>query len=165
MADNVIRRDVIELGFKVIDDGLAKANKQMDDLKKSFSGDIEKGFDKIKKTVNDTNESIKGFGKKSGIDDMAKSTARFTKTFQSVNRSIQDGGNALAKFKSKITSLPHNTVNKISDGFVKMRLNAAIAAGALKNVAQTKFNNLKADIKATKQALTEGQAQKVSEMH
>lgn len=155
--DNIIRREIIQLSFETVGDGLTKANKQLGDFKKSFSSGFDKGLDKFKKSVSDIDKTTKGLGKNNGIDGLAKSATRFTKTFQAVNRSIEDGGIAIAKFKNKLTSLPHNAVSKISHSFTELRLKAALAEGTIKTVAKTRFKNLKTDIKATKAALTEGQ--------
>lgn len=152
MAENVVRKDVIEIGFKTDMGSLNKLTSGMDKLKasvNSLGGDS--GLKKTQKDVDNLKKSVDSLGSSSGI-------SRFTQKFQSVNRSIQDGEAAMAKLKNSIKSIPHNVVSKISNGFTDLKTKVVVTTSSVKALAKTKLSNLKSDISATKAALTGGQS-------
>ena len=60
MSENVIRRDIIEVGFDANLKVLKEITGQLDDIKKAVNGTGESdGFDKVKKQANNANDSAK----------------------------------------------------------------------------------------------------------
>ena len=69
---NVIRQDIIEIGFKSDLGTLNKINDGMDKLKKSVSNDVDDGLGKLKKSADDAKKSVSGLGKSDGVDKLKK---------------------------------------------------------------------------------------------
>ena len=173
MADNVIRRDVIEVSVETDTSGLTKLDSEMGKLKASVTGGVGKGLDDLKNSVKGLGNVSVGKFKESfdkikesadkakkateSVGDSAKKMSRFTSTFKSVQASILSGENALNKFKSSIRSLPSNAVSKISDSFTKARFSAAAFTASIKAISKQRISNVKTDISATAKALTGGQ--------
>lgn len=135
MADkNVVRQDVIEIGFETDLSGLTSAEDAMGQLVSSVNegaDDIKQLADEMRSTkgeADDLRDSVKG------ISESGK-TDRYAQTFQKLSSEIQNGENALKGLKTKLTSLPATAINKV----------------------KTKFTNLTSDLNATKTALTGGE--------
>lgn len=102
---NVIRQDVVQIGFEVNDKGLNNVNKSIDKLKSSVT---KVKPEAITKPLSDLGNS-------------AKNVSKATQKFQSLNKAIQDGDNKIKKLKSSIKNLPNNAINKISNSVNKVK--------------------------------------------
>lgn len=84
MAENVIRQDIIEIGFDANLKVLKEITEQLDDIKKAVNGTGETdGLDKVKKQANKANDSAKKFNNTlsktaSALGTVAKKAAGLT---------------------------------------------------------------------------------------
>lgn len=163
MAENVIRQDVIQLGFDIDLSGLKKVNSELDDLKKSISGVGESdGLDNLKGQSDKAKSSVDGLTKQTNkavdsVGSLGKQTDKMTdsvdglgnKTNKTTNI-VGDLGKQTDKTKTSITGLSKVNVTKLSDGLnkvdEKLTSVAKTAAGAaytgLKKLASISFKSL-----------------------
>lgn len=73
MADNVVRRDVVQIGFDADYQELIKLNKEIEELKKQLGGGVgDEEFDKLKDSMQDSTKESKKFHTK--LKDLAKTS-------------------------------------------------------------------------------------------
>jgi hypothetical protein len=114
MAENVIRQDVIQIGFDTDFTNLTKANEGIDELKKS----------------------VTGVGKKDGLNDVKESAENLNKSTGKATSSLKALGNVT------LTKL-NNGIDKIGSSLVNVAKKATgVAYSSLKKVAGLSFKGL-----------------------
>ena len=133
MAKEVIRQDVIEVGFNADIKSLDKFDKELSKLWKA----VKKGdgdFDKFRDSVDDTNKSIDDIGKESlpgfekglnGIGKESDSTKKKVKGLGSIFESLSD---KIAKGTEKTKSMESSFFDKISTGLAGLGVAAGTGA-------------------------------------
>lgn len=114
---NVIRQDVIEIGFKSDLGTLNKINDGMDKLKKSVGTDVDSSLNKLKKSADSTKKSVSALGKEKGISKLKKE--------------IETGGAAIEKAKNKVNSLKSSLKKLPNEKLSKLKANVSKVNNAL----------------------------------
>ena len=94
---NVVRQDVVQIGFEVKDNPISKLVQQMDELRKSIAGvdtddafsDMAKEAQEANKGVEDVKESVKGI-KPAGVDDTADGFKETKEQAEKAKKPIQE---------------------------------------------------------------------------
>ena len=133
MAKEVIRQDVIEVGFTADIKSLDKFDRELSkiwDAVKKGDGD----FDKFRDSVDDTNKSIGDIGKESlpgfekglnGIGKEADSTKKKVKGLDSIFESLSD---KISKGTEKTKNMESSFFGKISTGLAGLGVAAGTGA-------------------------------------
>lgn len=130
MADNVIRKDVVEISFNVGDE-LAKLIQSFDDLKKKLSGGV--GDD--------------------AMDDLKDSTEKVVKPLEEVKKSAVGAGKKVAEMETPLNKVKE-AANQVSKKVTEIGKKAAVAAfNGLKKVASISFKGLTIGISAAATAV------------
>lgn len=147
---NVIRQDVIEIGFKSDLGTLNKINDGMDKLKKSVSSDIDGGLNKLKKSADSTKKSVSALGNDKGIKQLKKD--------------IEVGGAAIEATKNKVNSLKKSIkgisahpIKTLDKKVLALQMSAGKTRAQFKRLNKEKFNKLKSNVSKVKNTLTEGE--------
>ena len=147
---NVVRKDVVQISFDVNDDGLTRANKEVDNFKKSITNGLGSGLDKFKQSVDGIKKSVKGLGDGNSI-------AKMKNDIETANAALsvaKDKFNAVSKAVKGIAAHPIETLDK---KILALQMSTGRAKAEFKNLAKTKIDNLKSKISEVKNVLTEGQ--------
>ena len=94
---NVVRQDVVQIGFEVEDNPISKLVQQMNELRKSIAGvdtddafsDMAKEAQEANKGVEDVKESVKGI-KPDGVDDTADGFKETKEQAEKAKKPIQE---------------------------------------------------------------------------
>lgn len=150
MAENVIRRDIIELSVQSDLDGLNKLNSEMSKVKQSVSGGINNEVNKLVQGLKNLKSSISGLGSDSGLsklkDDMEMGGAAIDV--------VKDKFNA---FKSSVKGLATHPIKTFDNRLLKIQMSAARSAIEFKKLSRIKVDNLKTGLTKIKTGLTDGQ--------
>lgn len=141
MAENVIRKDVIQVSVEADSKALDSIVKMLDDLNKKLRGGANKNLDELK-------DKVKDAGKEDGIEKLAKSTKKLT--------------DSAAKAKKPLQAIEKTKFEKLKSGLGKIGSNlAAIAKKAgstaysgLKKFAKVSVEKLKAGLKKVESCLS-----------
>lgn len=137
---NVIRQDVIEIGFKSDLGTLNKINDGMDKLKKSVSNDVDDGLGKLKKSADDAKKSVSGLGKSDGVDKLKKEVNKTADDMDELGDSTKKTKKFLDRFKNTDTSKLNSGLNKVKNNLSAIAKKASGAAyRGLKKVAGISF--------------------------
>jgi SLT domain-containing protein/phage-related protein len=147
---NVIRQDVIEIGFKSDLGTLNKINDGMDKLKKSVSNDVDGGLSKLKKSADSTKKSISALGKEKGISKLKKDIEMGGAAIDVA----KDKVNSLKKSIKGITSHPIKTLDK---KVLALQMSAGKTRAEFKRLQKEKLSKLKSNISKVKDTLTDGE--------
>ena len=147
---NVIRQDVIEIGFKSDLGTLNKINDGMDKLKKSVNNDIDGGLNKLKKNADSTKKSISALGNDKGIKQLKKDM----EVGGAAIEAAKDKVNSLKKSIKGITAHPIKTLDK---KVLALQMSAGKTRAQFKRLNKEKFNKLKSNVSKVKNTLTEGE--------
>ena len=147
---NVIRQDVVEIGFKSDLGTLNKINDGMDKLKKSVNNDIDGGLNKLKKSADSTKKSISALGNEKGIKQLKKDM----EVGGAAIEAAKDKVNSLKKSIKGITAHPIKTLDK---KVLALQMSAGKTRAEFKRLQKEKFNKLKSNVSKVKNTLTEGE--------
>lgn len=113
MADNVIRRDLIEIGFD-IDDSITKLNKEINDLKKALVGDLgDDAFDDLTKDAKKAKEGIEDVEKE--VKDAKKSLKEIAGVgFTKLLNGLKNVGTKLSDISKKAGTAAFNGLKKLA---------------------------------------------------
>lgn len=137
---NVIRQDIIEIGFKTDLGTLNKINDGMDKLKKSVSNDVDDGLGKLKKSADDAKKSVSGLGKSDGVDKLKKEVNKTADDMDELGDSTKKTKKFLDRFKNTDTSKLNSGLNKVKNNLSAIAKKASGAAyRGLKKVAGISF--------------------------
>lgn len=143
MAEQVIRSDIIQISVDADYGELIKANKEVDDFKKSVTGGLTDGVDDLKK-------NISGLGKAG--DGFVKISADADKTADAIDDLAGDAKKAKAPLDGlgKVSMSPlHNGLAKVDNRLTDIaQKSAAAALSGLKKLAGLSFKGLVAGIAA-----------------
>nr|DAS46858.1 MAG TPA: tail tape measure protein [Caudoviricetes sp.] len=127
MAENVIRQDIIQLGFDIDLSGLKKVNDEMDDLKKNISGvGSNDGIDNLKKETDKAKNSVNGLGKETdkatdSVDGLGKKTDKAKNSLTSLGKvSVNQLSGGLSKLDQKLTSVAKKAAGATYTGLKKL---------------------------------------------
>ena len=145
---NVIRQDIIEIGFKTDLSTLNKVNSGMDDLKKSVTGGND-GLDEMKKNADKATKSVSNLGNNDGVEKLKNEV-------QKTKDGVNDLGNKAKKTKGIFDKFKNVDMNKLKSSLekvdTKLTAIAKKAGGAayrgLKRLASISFKALTAGIAA-----------------
>lgn len=137
---NVVRQDIIEIGFKSDLGTLNKINDGMDKLKKSVSNDVDDGLGKLKKSADDAKKSVSGLGKSDGVDKLKKEVNKTADDMDELGDSTKKTKKFLDRFKNTDTSKLNSGLNKVKNNLSAIAKKASGAAyRGLKKVAGISF--------------------------
>lgn len=127
MAENVIRQDIIQLGFDIDLSGLKKVNDEMDDLKKNISGvGSNDGIDNLKKETDKAKNSVNGLGKETdkatdSVDGLGKKTDKAKNSLTGLGKvSVNQLSGGLSKLDQKLTSVAKKAAGATYTGLKKL---------------------------------------------
>lgn len=104
MAENVIRRDVVQVLFETNLDEMKKLNKGIDDIKKSILGvEKEDGIEKLKDQADQASKSTK-----KTADEMKKLGRT---SLSQLNKGLQTAGKHLANMSKRVASFSFKALN------------------------------------------------------
>lgn len=170
MADNVVRRDVIEISWDIDDSPLKKLTKQTQEFQSSVKksvGGSESKINDFAKSVNNTQKELKKLKLSSKLEsDIALADAALAKVKKTVMKvqgeftrlkmqaSLAVGAiQALSKQNlSRLKTWVNNVYTSIKN-IVPVARNFVVS---LKDMAKSKIKNTVADLKRAKDILTEG---------
>lgn len=133
MAENVIRKDVIQVKIDTDTKGLESVVDMLDDLKKQLTGGVDDGLDNLKK-------SVKGAGKEDGIEKLSNDAKKLTDSAGKATKSMKKTANVdLGKLKESLRKVKEHLGN-----IAKKAAGAAYAG--LKKVAGVSFKALAAGL-------------------
>lgn len=131
MANNVVRKDVIEIGFKTDMGSLNKLTSGMDKLKASVNSlGNDSGLKKTQKDIDNLKQSV-GNVRKSGAQEFKNVLSNIGKTsFVKVSNSLSEVGRKLSEIASKAGKSAYNALKKIA-GVSFKALAAGVGASAI----------------------------------
>lgn len=133
MAKEVIRQDVIEVGFNADIKSLDRFDRELSNL----WDNVKKGkgdFNKFKESVEDTNESVDDIGKKSipkfekGLNKIGKEAAETEKKVKGLDNVFEGLSDKLSKGVEKTKSMESSFFGKISTGLAGLGIAAGTGA-------------------------------------
>lgn len=133
MAENVIRKDVIQVKIDTDAKALESVVDMLDDLKKQLTGGVDDGLDNLKK-------SVKGAGKEDGIEKLSNDAKKLTDSAGKATKSMKKTASVdLGKLKESLRKVKEHLGN-----IAKKAAGAAYAG--LKKVAGVSFKALSVGI-------------------
>ena len=146
---NVVRQDIIEIGFKSDLGTLNKINDGMDKLKKSVSNDVDDGLGKLKKSADDAKKSVSGLGKSDGVDKLKKEVNKTADDMDELGNSTKKTKKFLDRFKNTDTSKLNSGLNKVKNNLSAIAKKTSGAAyRGLKKIAGISFKAITGGIAA-----------------
>lgn len=140
---NVIRQDVIEIGFKSDLGTLNKINDGMDKLKKSVSNDVDDGLGKLKKSAGEAKKSVSSLGKTDGVDKLKKEVNKVADDMNDLGDNTKKTKKFLDRFKNTDTSKLNSGLNKVKNNLSNIAKKASgVAYRGLKKIAGISFKAL-----------------------
>ena len=151
---NVVRQDIIEIGFKSDLGTLNKINDGMDKLKKSVSNDVDDGLGKLKKSADDAKKSVSGLGKSDGVDKLKKEVNNTADDMDELGNSTKKTKKFLDRFKNTDTSKLNSGLNKVKNNLSAIAKKTSGAAyRGLKKIAGISFKAITGGIAACAAAI------------
>ena len=151
---NVIRQDVIEIGFKSDLGTLNKINDGMDKLKKSVGNDVNDGLNKIKKGADDAKKSVSGLGKDKGVDKLKNEVNKTSDEMKNLGGETKKSKKILDRFKNTDTTRLNKGLSKVRENLSKIAKKAGGAAlRGLKKIASISFKAVTGGIAACATAI------------
>lgn len=141
MAENVIRKDVIQVSVETDSKGLESVVDMLDELKKKLTGGVNDGLDDLKK-------SVKGAGQEDGIEQLAKDAKKLSDSVEKAKKPLKEIVKTnFAKLKSGL--------GKVGSNLAAIAKKAGVSAYAgLKKFAQVGLEKLKSGLKKVKDYLS-----------
>lgn len=133
MAENIIRKDVIQVTVDTDAKGLESVVEMLDELKKKLTGGVNDGLDDLKK-------SVKGAGNEDGLEQLADDAKKLSENANKATKSVKNTAKAdFTKLKSSL--------KKVGDQLSTIAKKAAGAAYAgMKKLAGVSFKALAAGL-------------------
>lgn len=151
---NVIRQDVIEIGFKSDLKALNKINDGMDELKKSVGTDVNDGLSKMKKSADDAKKSVSSLGKDKGVDKLKNEVNKTTDEMKNLGGETKKSNKFLDRLKNTDTTRLNKGLSKVKDNLSKIAKKAGGAAlRGLKKIASISFKAITGGIAACATAI------------
>lgn len=152
MSENIIRKDIIQVGFDVDLGGLTTINKEMDNMHKSVSNGIDSGLSKINDGLKNVNKSAQALNS-TRLDNLKKD--------------IEAGGAAIEVAKEKFKQFKNSAKNGINavthplktldKNFLSLQWKISQTTHEIKTMTKTKLSNLSTSLKNVKNTLTQGE--------
>ena len=158
MAKEVIRQDVIEISFDIIDNPLKDLTQEFEDINKTAKESVE-GIDDSLKDLKDTTKSVgKGFEeiqKSAKIDNILSSLDSDLGKF---NTKLQVARDKFDSFKKSIKNITLHPIKTLNEAMRSLRQRVVDTTNTFKNLAKQKFTSITSGVKQITQKLTEGQS-------
>lgn len=151
---NVIRQDVIEIGFKSDLGTLNKINDGMDKLKKSVGNDVNDGLNKMKKGADDAKKSVSSLGKDKGVDKLKNEVNKTSDEMKNLGGETKKSKKILDRLKNTDTTRLNKGLSKVRENLSKIAKKAGGAAlRGLKKIASISFKAVTGGIAACATAI------------
>ena len=153
---NIIREDIVKISFDIDKKGLTAVDSDIDKLKKSVTGDMNSGINKMSQGFTKLNKSVSAVGKNKGLDKLKKNITDVKNDFTGSEKSAKG-------FKNALQNIGKTSVSNVKTGLKTIKTNlqsgiskAGLFVASLKNIDGTSLKTISAKIDTITRKLGSG---------